>query len=63
MSGLFGKPQMPPKPKPVRMPIPEDTKEQGLLHRREMARRKGRNASIMTDALQGTGSSGQSLGA
>jgi len=63
MSGLFGKPKMPQVKPPPRMPIPEDSKEQGLLHRREMARRKGRNASIMTDALQGTGSSGQSLGA
>jgi hypothetical protein len=68
MSGLFSKPKIlpPPKPKPVRMPIPEDTKEQGLLRRRAMARRRGRANTIMTADLQGTqgtGSSGQTLGA
>jgi hypothetical protein len=65
MTGLFSKPQPIPKPKPVRMPIPEDTKEQGLLHRRAMARRKGRGSTIMTETLgdtQSTGSSGQTLG-
>jgi hypothetical protein len=47
MGSLFSKPKMPPPPKPVRMPIPEDTKEQGLLHRRAMARRKGRGSTSL----------------
>ena len=72
MTGLFKKPKMPPPPKPVRMPVPEDQKikEAGRLTRAQLAARKGKRSTILTSSLGGSvgpgssvGSSGKTLGA
>lgn len=66
MSSLFGKPKLPPPPKPVRMPTATDPEMMAAAQRaRERAlNRAGRQSTIMTDMTQETtGSSGQKLGA
>lgn len=67
MGGLFSKPKTPEMPtiKPVRMPTVNDPNADKAAERfrADALRRKGRQSTIMTDALRdATGSSGQSLG-
>lgn len=68
MSGLFSKPktpEMPPPPKPVRMPTLNDPNAEKAAQRfrQDAFRRKGRQSTIMTDMLRdAAGSSGQTLG-
>lgn len=67
MSGLFGgKPKMPPPPKVTRMPNPTDPEIERAAQRTRQAalNRKGRMATMLTDATSDVvGSSGSKLGA
>ena len=66
MSGLFGKSQMPPTPKTVRMPTATDPDILAAAQRTRAAalQRKGRLSTILTDQTKSiTGSSGLKLGA
>lgn len=66
MSSLFSKPKAPAAPKPVRMPVESDPDvlAAGARTTANMARRSGRQSTIMTEGLMSTtGSSGQKLGA
>ena len=66
MGSLFGKPQMPPAPKPVRMPNATDPDVLAAAQRTRAAalQRKGRLSTILTDQTKSvTGSSGLKLGA
>lgn len=63
MAALFGKPQVPDKPKPVRMPNPNDPEilKKGKRIKQAAVGRSGRQATLLTDAFRGQGN--QTLGA
>lgn len=56
MAGLFGKPKtiIPPKPKPVRMPNPDDPEilKAGRRKKYAAAGRSGRQGTLLSDAFK-----------